>query len=82
MQGLLAECFGKLFAHAHKAGLAVAGALAHYVSMGPGLWTLETAMPLAQPAAGEGEMEAAVSPGGPVAVGLHGGPCETLWNRM
>ncbi|MBX5461842.1 MAG: GyrI-like domain-containing protein [Steroidobacteraceae bacterium] len=79
LQGMLAEAFGKLFAHGHKAGLAIAGApLARYVSTGSDVWTVEAAMPLAQPAAGEGEMEAAVLPAGPLAVGLHGGPYETL----
>jgi hypothetical protein len=43
---MLAECFGKLFAHGQKAGLPIAGwPLARYVSMGPGLWTVDAAMP-------------------------------------
>ena len=45
----LAECFGKLFAHGGGVGLPIAGwPLARYVSTGPGLWTIEPAMPLAK----------------------------------
>jgi AraC-like DNA-binding protein/effector-binding domain-containing protein len=79
LQTTLGECFGKLYGHAHKAGLAVAGfPLARYVSTGPGLWTVEPAIPLATPAPGEGEMQAGVMPGGPTALGIHGGPYEQL----
>ncbi len=79
LQGMLAECFGKLFAHGQKAGLPIAGwPLARYVSMGPGLWTVDAAMPLAAPAAGEGEMEAGFLHGGAVALGVHAGPYEQL----
>jgi AraC family transcriptional regulator len=74
LQGMLAECFGKLFGHGHKAALPIAGwPVARYLSVGPGLWTVEAAMPLAAAAAGEGEMEAGTLPAGPVAVGIHAG---------
>lgn len=76
---MLAECFGKLFVHCQTAGLPLAGwPLARYVSMGVGLWTVEAALPLAAPAAGEGEMEAGVLAAGPVALGIHAGPYEQL----
>ena len=79
LQGMLAECFGALFAHCQRAGLAIAGApVARYVSMGPGLWTVEAAMVLAAPATGEGEMQAGNLPAGPVAVGMHAGAYEGL----
>jgi AraC family transcriptional regulator len=79
LQPMLAECFGKLFTHGHTAGLPIAGwPLARYVSMGPGLWTVEAAMPLATAVAGVGEMEAGSLPAGPVAFGLHAGPYEQL----
>lgn len=79
LQSMLAECFGRLYAHGQKAGLPVAGwPLARYVAMGPGLWTIEAAMPLAAAVPGQGEMEAGVLPGGPVVMGLHGGPYEQL----
>ena len=79
LQSMLAECFGRLYAHGQKAGLAIAGyPLARYVSAGPGLWTVEAAMPLAAPAPGEGEMQAGSLPAGPVAMGVHAGPYEQL----
>jgi AraC family transcriptional regulator len=79
VQPALAECFGILFGHGHKAGLPIAGwPLARYVAMGPGLWTVEPAMPLAAPAAGEGEMQAGLLSAGPAAVGIHAGPYEQL----
>lgn len=79
LQPTLAEAFGTLFAHGAAAGLPIAGApLARYLSTGPGLWTLEAAMPLAAPAAATGEMQPGVLPAGPVAVGLHAGAYEEL----
>ena len=79
LQGMLAECFGKLFTHGQKAGLAIAGfPLARYVSTGPGLWIVEAAIPLAEPAAGDGDMQSGTLPGGPVAMGVHVGPYEQL----
>jgi len=79
LQSMLAECFGRLYAHGQKAGLPIAGwPLARYVSMGVGLWTVEAAMPLATEVPGEGEMEAGLLPGGPVVMGLHAGPYEQL----
>ena len=79
MKDVLAECFGKLFTHGATAGLPMAGwPLCRYISTGPGLWTVEPAMPLAAPVAGEGEMQAGGLPGGPVALGIHAGPYEGL----
>ena len=79
LQSMLAECFGKLYGHGQSAGLPIAGwPLARYVSMGPGLWTVEAAMPLAIPATAQGEMEPGLLPGGPVAVGIHAGAYEQL----
>ena len=79
LQGMLSECFGKLFAHGHKAGLPIAGwPVARYLSVGPGLWTVEAAMPLASAVKGEGEMEPGMLPAGPAALGIHGGPYEQL----
>lgn len=79
LQGMLSECFGKLFGYGHKAGLPIAGwPVARYLSVGPGLWTVEAAMPLATAAQGEGEMEPGMLPAGPVVLGIHGGPFEQL----
>ena len=79
LQGMLSECFGKLFAHGAKAGLPIAGwPVARYLSVGPGLWTVEAAMPLATPASGEGEMESGTLPAAPVALGIHAGLYDQL----
>jgi AraC family transcriptional regulator len=79
LQATLAECFGKLFEHGQKAGLAIAGfPLARYVTTGPGLWTVESAIPLAAPANGEGEMQAGFLHAGAVALGIHGGVYDDL----
>jgi AraC family transcriptional regulator len=75
----LSECFGKLFSYGAKAGLPIAGwPLCRYVNMGPGLLTIESAMPLAIPAAGEGEIQSGLLPGRDVAFGVHGGVYEGL----
>ena len=69
LQGMLAECFGKLYGYAQQAGLPLAGfPLARYVSTGPGLWTVEAAVPLAAPSVGEGDMQSGALPAGPVAL--------------
>jgi AraC family transcriptional regulator len=79
LQNTLGECFGALFGHAQKRGLAIAGfPLARYVSTGPGLWTVEPAVPLVTPAPGEGELQAGFLQAGPVAKGIHGGPYDEL----
>ena len=79
LQPMLSECFGKLFAHGAKAGLPIAGwPVARYLSVGPGLWTVEAAMPLAAAAAGSGEMESGTLPAGPVALGIHAGLYDQL----
>jgi AraC-like DNA-binding protein/effector-binding domain-containing protein len=79
LEGMLSECFGKLYAHGAKAGLPIAGwPVARYLSVGPGLWTVEAAMPVASAAKAEGEMEPGVLPAGPAAFGIHAGPYEQL----
>jgi AraC family transcriptional regulator len=79
LQSVLAQSFGKLYAHGQAAALPIAGwPLARYLSTGPGLWTVEAAMPLATPARAEGEMEPGLLPGGPVALGIHAGPYDQL----
>jgi AraC-like DNA-binding protein/effector-binding domain-containing protein len=79
LQQTLGECFGKLFTHAAKNGLPIAGwPTCRYLSTGLGLWTIEPAVPLAAPASSEGEMRADTLPGGWVALGLHAGPYDQL----
>ncbi|MFY2762796.1 helix-turn-helix domain-containing protein [Arenimonas sp. MALMAid1274] len=79
LQQTLGECFGRLFTHAAKKGLPIAGwPICRYVSTGLGLWTIEPAVPLASPATSEGDMRADVLPGGWVALGIHAGPYDGL----
>ncbi len=81
LTGMLAECFGTLFAHGHGNALPVAGwPLARYVSMGPGLGllTVEAAMPVASPVAASGEMQPGSLPAGPTAFAVHAGPYQQL----
>ena len=79
LQAMLAECFGMLFGHGQRNGLPIAGwPLARYVAMGPGLWTVEAAMPLVSPASASGEMQPGSLPAGPVAFAVHVGPYERL----
>jgi AraC family transcriptional regulator len=79
----LGDCFGKLFALGHGQGLPVSGwPIARYVSMGPGLWTIEAAMPVAEPvsvqALGDAEIEAGMLHGGAVAFAVHSGSYQSL----
>jgi AraC family transcriptional regulator len=79
LSSMLAECFGKLFGHGHRNGLPIAGwPLARYVVMGPGLWTVEAAMPLASPSPASGDMQAGILPAGPTAFAVHVGAYERL----
>lgn len=72
-------CLGAIFAHAEKAGLAVAGQpLSRYPSAGQGLVTIKVALPLAAPGAGAGEIQAGFLAEGPAAVATHEGPYDTL----
>lgn len=79
LPNMLAESFGTLFGHGQRAGLPIAGwPLARYVAMGPGLLTVEAAMPLASPAPATGDMLSGNLPAGPTAFAVHVGPYETL----
>jgi effector-binding domain-containing protein len=75
----IGECFGLLWDFAQKAGLAETGRpTVRYLSVGPGLWTIEACKPLAAKAAGKGEVEPGTLPAGAVAVALHAGPYDEL----
>lgn len=79
LQATMAECFGKVFGHCQKVGLPLDGRpFTRYLSTGPGLWTIECGKPLATPAAGQGEIEAATLPAGPLAMAVHGGLYDAL----
>ena len=75
----LAECFGVVFPHCMKAGLAMAGfPLARYPAAGPGLITVEAGIPLVEPTTPVGDMEFCELPGGPAVFAVHGGPYDQL----
>jgi AraC family transcriptional regulator len=75
----IAEGAGRSYAHAQKVGAAFAGhPFTRYVSMGPGLMSIEVGMPLDAPAAGEGDVIAGQLPGGAVAMAVHAGPYDEL----
>lgn len=75
----IGECLGSIFTHAQKAGLVVAGhPLSRYPSAGQGLVTIDVALPLAAPGAGDGEIRAGFLAEGPAAVATHEGPYDTL----
>jgi effector-binding domain-containing protein len=79
LQPMFAECFGKIYMHCQKTKAKIGGMpLARYVSLSPGLWVVEAAMPLAEPAPGDGEIEPGFLAGGPVAVGVHAGAYDRL----
>jgi AraC family transcriptional regulator len=79
LQSTLADCFGRVFGYCHKAGLPLDGRpFTRYLSTGPGLWTIEAGKPMAAQAAGEGDIEPVMLPGGPVAMAVHGGSYEEL----
>ena len=79
LANMFAECFGTLFGHGQRSGLPVAGwPLARYVETGPGLWTVEAAMPLVASAPAVCEMQPGHLPAGPAAFAIHVGGYERL----
>jgi len=75
----MGECFGKAFPYAMQSGVPLAGRpFTRYLSTGPGLFTIESGCVLAAATPGQGEIEAALLPGGPAVVAMHGGPYDTL----
>ena len=75
----MAECFGKAYPYAMQSGVMLAGRpFTRYLSMGPGLLTIESGCVLATAPPGQGDIEAATLPGGPAVVALHGGSYDTL----
>jgi AraC family transcriptional regulator len=75
----MGECFGKAFPYAMQSGVPLAGRpFTRYLSVGPGLFTIESGCVLASAAPGSGEVESATLPGGPAMVAVHGGSYDTL----
>jgi len=79
LQGAIGNSLGGVYGHCQKVGLPLDGRpFTRYLSMGPGLMTIECGKPLAAPAPGEGAIEAATLPGGPAVVAVHGGLYDQL----
>jgi AraC family transcriptional regulator len=79
LQTAIGNSLGGVFGHCQKVGLPLDGKpFTRYLSTGPGLWEIECGKPLAAPATGEGAIEAATLPGGPVLVAMHGGLYDQL----
>lgn len=75
----LGEILPAVFTYIQRAGIPLAGPpFARYLSMGPGLLTIEAGLAIAGPAQPEGEIEVAELPGGPAAVATHVGAYDTL----
>jgi AraC family transcriptional regulator len=75
----IGEGAGKTFPYAQRIGAAIAGhPFTRYLSTGPGLYSIEVGVPLAAPAAGDGDIEAGFLSAGPAAVAVHAGPYEQL----
>jgi AraC family transcriptional regulator len=75
----LGDMYGHVYQLAQRNGVALAGPpFARYLDWGPGLTTIEAGMPVAAPAAGDGEVASETLPGGPAAVTMHVGPYNTL----
>lgn len=79
LQMAIGHSLGGVFGHCQKVGLPLEGRpFTRYLSTGPGLWEIECGKPLAAPAPGDGAIEAATLPGGPVLVAMHGGLYDQL----
>jgi AraC family transcriptional regulator len=75
----IGEGVGKVYIHAQTTGAALAGhPFTRYLSTGPGLFTIDVGIKLAAAAAGAGDVESGILPGGPAVVALHGGPYDQL----
>jgi AraC family transcriptional regulator len=75
----LGECLPRVFGHCQAQGLAMAGPpFVRYTDMSAGMVTMEAGMPLAEAAAGEGDIEAGTLPGGVAAMAVHAGPYEGM----
>jgi AraC family transcriptional regulator len=79
LQAAIGNSLGGVYGHCQKVGLPLDGKpFTRYLSTGPGLMTIECGKPLAAPAPGEGAIEAATLPGGPVLIAVHGGLYDQL----
>ena len=79
LQENMSEAFGKLFGYGMQNNLPITGQpIARYVSLGPGLWTVDFVMPLAAEVEGTGDMKSGFLEDGEVLKAAHFGPYESL----
>lgn len=79
LQPTFAECFGKLFGFGVQHALPITGnPIARYQSMGPGLWTVDCVLPLAEQADSSDDLQAGNLESGDVIKATHLGPYEDL----
>ena len=80
------ELFPLVLAFIQASGAQPAGPpFCRYLSMGSEEWEIEPGVPVTEPVAGEGRVEAAELPGGAVLSTMHVGPYETLgqsWDAL
>jgi AraC family transcriptional regulator len=76
----IGEALPHIFLYAQQNGIALDGLpFTRYVEMGPGLVTMEPGMRVTGPLpSGDGEIIAAMLPGGPAATTIHAGPYDKL----
>ena len=75
----IAEALGKAFPYVTQNNLPIAGRpTARYLTSGPGLFDMQVGVPIAVASHGQGDVQTGELPGGPVAVGVHGGSYESL----
>ena len=79
LPGVIAQGVTKVYTHAQTTGVPLAGhPLTRYLSSGPGVMAIEVAIPVANAAAGGGDVESGELPGGSTAVAIHAGPYDQL----
>lgn len=75
----IAASLGKIIPFAMGSGVALAGnPISRYPEVGPGLLTIDVAMPVAASCSGSGEIIADTLPAGPAAFAIHAGPYDQL----
>jgi len=85
ISSVLADVLGRVFLCAQRNGIALAGQpFTRYIEWGPGLWTIESGLPVTAPVTIHGaafagdEVQSDTLPGGFVATTTHTGPYEAL----
>jgi AraC family transcriptional regulator len=75
----IGEGIGKVYSYAQQAGIALGGhPFTRYLSVGPGLLTIDVGFRLSTAAPGAEDVEAGELRGGPAVVAMHGGPYDRL----